>query len=85
MDDVLIKVVQGRFSMNVQTSNVIINTSLRTTYFQEGNMFFQQKFDMAVGTPLSPGVSDMYIKHFEQLSLPKYFGHTATRRAGICL
>jgi hypothetical protein len=43
--------------------------SLRTTYFQMDDKFFQQKDDMAIGTSLSPIVSNIYMKHFETVAL----------------
>jgi hypothetical protein len=42
---------------------------LRTTYFQADDRFYQQKDGMAMGSSLSPIVSNIYMEHFEKLAL----------------
>jgi hypothetical protein len=41
----------------------------RTTYFQVGDNFFQQKDGMAMGSSLSPIVGNIFMEHFEKLAL----------------
>jgi hypothetical protein len=47
----------------------LLDVCLRTTYFQVGGEFFQQKEGMAVGSSLSPIVSNIYMEFFEKLIL----------------
>jgi hypothetical protein len=42
---------------------------LRTAYFQVDDKFFQLKDGMAVGSSLSPIVRNLFMEHFEKLSL----------------
>jgi hypothetical protein len=42
---------------------------LRTTYFQVEDKLFQQKDGTAMKSSVSPIVSNIYMKHFEKLSL----------------
>ena len=47
----------------------LLDVCLRTIYFQVGDKFFQQKEGMAVGSSLSPIVSNIYMEFFEKLVL----------------
>jgi predicted GIY-YIG superfamily endonuclease len=47
----------------------LLDVCLRTTYFQVDDRFYQQKDGMAMGSSLSPTVSNIYMKHFEKLAL----------------
>jgi hypothetical protein len=42
--------------------------SLKTTYFQVDDKFFQQEDGMTMGSSLSPIVSNIYMEHFEKLA-----------------
>jgi hypothetical protein len=42
---------------------------MRTTYFQIDDKFYKQKEGMAVGSPLSLVVSNIFMETFEQLTL----------------
>jgi hypothetical protein len=42
---------------------------VKTTYFQLDDKFFQQKDGMAMGSLLSPIVSNIYMEYFEKLAL----------------
>jgi hypothetical protein len=42
---------------------------LRTTYFQGDDGFYPQKEGMAMGSFLSPIVSNIYVEHFAQLAV----------------
>jgi hypothetical protein len=47
----------------------LLEVCLRTTYFQVDDKFFQQKDGMTIGNSLSPIISNIYMVHFEKLSL----------------
>jgi hypothetical protein len=47
----------------------LLEVCLRTTYFQVDDRFYQQKEGMAMGSSLSPVISNIYMEHFEQLAL----------------
>jgi hypothetical protein len=47
----------------------LLDVCLRTTYFQLDDRFYQQKEGMAMGSSLSPIVSNIYMEHFEKLAL----------------
>jgi hypothetical protein len=47
----------------------LLEVCLRTTYFQVDDKFFQQKDDMAMGSSLSPVMSNIFMEHFEKLAL----------------
>jgi hypothetical protein len=47
----------------------MLEVCLRTTYFQVDDEFFPQKDGMAIRSPLSPIVSNIYKKHFEKMAL----------------
>jgi hypothetical protein len=47
----------------------LLEVCLRTTYFQVDDKVFQQKDDIALGGSLSLIVSNIYMEHFEELSL----------------
>jgi hypothetical protein len=46
----------------------LLEVSLRTMYFQVGDKFFQQKYGMAMGSSLSPILSNVFMEHFEKLA-----------------
>jgi hypothetical protein len=47
----------------------LLQVYLGTMYFQVDNKFLQQKDDMAMGSCLSPVVSNIFMEHFEKLAL----------------
>jgi hypothetical protein len=47
----------------------LLDVCLRTTYFQVNDRFCQQKDGMAMGSSISPIVSNIYMEHFEKLAL----------------
>jgi hypothetical protein len=47
----------------------LLEICLRTIYFQVDDKFFQQKDVMAMGSSLSPTVSNIFMEHFEKLAL----------------
>jgi hypothetical protein len=57
----------SRSSLLVDALMELLEVCLKTTYFQVGNRFFQQKDGMAMGNSLSPVVCNIYMEHFEEL------------------
>jgi hypothetical protein len=47
----------------------LLEVCLRSTYFQADDKFFQLKDDMALGSSLSPIVSNIFTEHFERSAL----------------
>jgi hypothetical protein len=54
--------------LQVEAIMEVLEVCLRTTYFQVDGKFFQQKDGMAMGSSLSPIVSDIFMEHFEKLA-----------------
>ena len=47
----------------------LLTICVKTTYFQKGTEFYQQKEGMPMGSPLSPIISNIYMEFFEELAL----------------
>jgi hypothetical protein len=62
--------MESTYVLGLQVEAIIelLEVSLRTTYFQVDSKFFQQKDGKAMGSSLSPIVSNTYIQHFEELA-----------------
>jgi hypothetical protein len=58
-----------RSVLKVESIVELLDVCLRTTYFQVDDGFYQQKDGMAMGSSLSPIVSNIYMEHFEHLAL----------------
>jgi hypothetical protein len=58
-----------RSVLKVDAIMELLEVCLRTTYFNVDDGFYQQKAGMAMGSSLSPVVSNIYMEHFEQLAL----------------
>jgi hypothetical protein len=58
-----------RSPLQVEAIMELLDVCLRTTYFQVDDKFFQQKDGMAMGSFLSPIVSNIFMEHFEKLAL----------------
>jgi hypothetical protein len=58
-----------RSVLQVEAIIRLLEVCLRTTYFQVDDNFFQQKDGMAMGSSLSPFVSNICMEHFEKLAL----------------
>jgi hypothetical protein len=58
-----------RSVLQVEAIMKLLEVCLRTTYLQVDDKFYQEKDGMAVGGSLSLIVSNIYMGHFEQLSL----------------
>jgi hypothetical protein len=55
--------------LQVEAIMELLEVCLRTTYFQGDDKFFQQKDCMAMGSSLSPIVTNIFMEHFEKLAL----------------
>jgi hypothetical protein len=51
--------------LKVEAIMELLDVCLRTTYFEGDDGFYQQKDGMAMGSSLSPIVSNIYMEHFE--------------------
>jgi hypothetical protein len=58
-----------RSSLEVEAIMELLEVCLKTTCFQVDDKFFQQKDGMAMGSALSPVVSNIFMEHFEELAL----------------
>jgi hypothetical protein len=58
-----------RSILQVEALMELVEICLRTTYFQVGDKFVQQKDGMAMGNSLSTIVSNIFMEHFEKLAL----------------
>jgi hypothetical protein len=55
--------------LQIQVVMELLKVCVRTTYFQVEDRFYQQKSGMAMGSSLSPIISNIFMKYFEQLAL----------------
>lgn len=51
----------------------MFGTCINTTYFQVDNKFYHKKFGMAMGSPLSSPLSDIFMEDFEKRTLDQYY------------
>jgi hypothetical protein len=58
-----------RSSLEVGAIMELLGVCLKTTCFQVDDKFFQQKDGMAMGSVLSPAVSNIFMEHSEKLAL----------------
>ncbi|KAJ8909998.1 hypothetical protein NQ315_003526 [Exocentrus adspersus] len=50
----------------------LLTLCIKTTYFQLENDFYQQDFGMAMGSSLSPIMSNIFMEHFEETYVKSY-------------
>jgi hypothetical protein len=62
-------ILTERSSLEVEAIMELLEVCLTTTYFQVDDKFFQQKGGMAMGSALSPVVSNIFMEHSEELVL----------------
>ena len=67
-----------RTKLTVEDIVDILDLVLSTTYFMYNEYFYKQTHGAAMGSPGSPIVANLYMEHFEQLSLETVF-YTAHR------
>ena len=61
--------LSDRTTLDPPTITMLTELCLRTTYFQYGNEFFEQKDGAAMGSPLSPVVANIFMEEFENEAL----------------
>jgi hypothetical protein len=54
--------------LQIEVIMELLEVCWRTTYFQVDDKFFQKKYDMAMGSSLSPIISNIFMEHFEKLA-----------------
>ncbi|GJQ84395.1 hypothetical protein Trydic_g3871 [Trypoxylus dichotomus] len=64
--------LDGRTSLSVEAIIELLSTCVNTTYFQVDNKFHQQEFGMAMGSPLSSVLSNIYLDEFEGRAMDSY-------------
>lgn len=64
--------LHNRTTLSVNTIMELLTLCIKTTYFQLNNNFFQQDFGIAMGSPLSPVVSNIFMEDFEQQHIKNY-------------
>jgi hypothetical protein len=62
-------ILAERSVLQVEAIMKLLEVCLRTTYFQVEGKFFQKKDGMAMGSSLSPIVSNIFMEHFKKLAL----------------
>ncbi|XP_045477895.1 uncharacterized protein LOC123683043 [Harmonia axyridis] len=61
-----------RTTLSINAIMDMLSVCIKTTYFQVDNIFYQQEFGMAMGSPLSPVLADIYMEDFEGRALDQY-------------
>ena len=61
--------LQDRSVLSVQNIIELLGFCLHNTYFSFQNKFYEQVEGAAMGSPVSPIVSNLYMKHFEREAL----------------
>lgn len=65
------KTLAERTTLSINAILEILKSCIHTTYFQV-KKFYLQKYGMAIGFPLSPPLSDIFMKNFEKRALDQY-------------
>jgi hypothetical protein len=58
-----------RSVLQVEGIKELLEVCLRTTYFHVDDKFFQQKYFMNMGSLQSPIINNIFMEHFEKLTL----------------
>ncbi|KAJ8909510.1 hypothetical protein NQ315_012834 [Exocentrus adspersus] len=61
-----------RTKLNVTAFMELLTLCIKTTYFQLENDFYQQDFGMAMGSSLSPIMSNIFMEYFEETYVKNY-------------
>ena len=57
--------LSNRSVLSVHNTIELLGFSLHNTYFSFQNMFYEQVEGAAIGSPVSPILANLYMKHFE--------------------
>ncbi|KAJ8911562.1 hypothetical protein NQ315_007943 [Exocentrus adspersus] len=63
---------KDRTKLNVTAFMELLTLCIKTTYFQLENDFYQQDFGMAMGSSLSPIMSNIFMEYFEETYVKNY-------------
>ena len=61
--------LEDRTTLSAEEICRLTELCLKSTYFKHGEQFFEQKDGMAMGSPLSPFVANIFMEDFEQTAL----------------
>lgn len=56
-------------ALHVDAIMEMLEVCLKTSHFRFGDRFFQEKEEIAMGSSLSPVISNIYLELFEKLAL----------------
>ena len=59
----------GRTSLSTDRVTELLEVWLRSTYFSYGGAFYEQQEGVAMGSPISAVVTNLYMEFFEELTL----------------
>ena len=65
--------LNDRGGLSVQDITELLEFCLHNTYFSFQNKFYEQVEGMAMGSPVSPIVANLYMEHFERETLGSAF------------
>jgi hypothetical protein len=58
-----------QFNLKAGVITELLEFCMKITYFQVAGKFYEEKYGMAMGSPLSPLVSNIFMENFEHLAL----------------
>ena len=61
-----------RTTLSINTILELLTFCVKTTFFQYKNDFYTQDVGMAMGSPLSPFLSNIFMEHFENNFVQNY-------------
>lgn len=64
--------LKNRTPLHVDTIMELVSVCVKNTYFQYGSEFYIQKEGMAMGSPLSPVLCNMYLEEFEEKAIASF-------------
>ena len=61
------KVMMKGWSINIQQLKTLLKVCLNNTYFEQNGNFYRQKFGVAMGSPVSAVIANLYLDHIDKL------------------